>query len=366
MRRTTAFVGIVLVLMGLGMPGAADTSRFIALDVVTLANTVSRSMVPAGTAETAVLIVADDERAFAAPSLLGALPVHVPLLVTEGGELDDDVLEELDRATGRDESATVYAIGEAVDLAQPALESAGYTVIAFDGSDPTAVAAAAASGLFGAPAGTSQRVILVPAGDEVVAGIANALGIWLAIPVIPVTSSGFTTDAFIREVWAIGDFGGTPPPVTAPGPGIVRTFAAGDVFALALRLDELAGQEAGDSDPPTVVTQAPVVASTSGDTTTILVAATVAARRSLDGDRPPLLLVEGELDRDHEGRCNSATVDAATYCRLAAADGEVTFVGLATRAPEDRPDRSPLPATGAGLAAIGAVVVLSAFLRRRG
>jgi hypothetical protein len=135
--------------------------------------------------------------------------------------------------------------------------------------------------------------------------------------------------------------------------------------ALALELDELAGEELGDSTPPTVVTHAPVVASMSGDTTPVLVAATVAARRALDGDRPPLLLVEGELELGFEARCNSESADAATYCALAAADGQVTFVGLSTFAPDGQPEGDPMPATGAGLAAIGLVVLLGALLRRR-
>jgi len=362
MRRTIALLGGLLLAVGMAWPTIARTSRFITSDVVTLAASVSRSMVPAGAAEAAVLIVADDELGYAAPSLLASLPLNVPLLITEAGQLPGRVLEELHRATGRDESATVYLVGQAV-FAQAELEAAGYTVIAFDGVGPTAVAAFSAGELFGAPAGTSQRVIVVPAGNEVVAGLANALGIWLAIPVIPVDASGFTTDAFVREVWAVGDFGGSPPAVTTAGPGTVRSFQAADVFALALELANLAAAEPGDSAPPTMVSTAPIVASVSGDTTPALIAATVAARRSLDGDLAPLLLVDGAFDKDHAARCDGKTPDAASYCALAAADGEVTFVGLSTFA--GQPGDDPLPATGGGVALAGAVLAAAALLRRR-
>ncbi|MDX1512051.1 MAG: hypothetical protein R3249_11930 [Nitriliruptorales bacterium] len=363
MRRATALLGAVLVIGGLAWPTTATTSEFIAADVVSLAANVSAAMVPDGAAEAAVLITADDELAYGAPSLLAALPLNVPLLVTEAGTLSDGVLDELHRATGRDESATVHLVGDAA-FAQAELEAAGYTVIAHEGADATAVASAAATQLYGAPAGTSQRVILVPSGDEVTAALASALGIWLSIPVIPVGSAGFTSEAFVREVWAVGDFGGAVPPVSTAGPATLRTFDADDVFALALALDEQGGLEPGDSAPPTVVSHAPIVASVSGDTTPALVAATVAARRSLDGDRAPLLLVEDTFDHDFATRCDGDGADAASYCALAAADGDVTFVGLSDSAPDGQSD-DDLPATGGGIALVGAALVAGALLRRR-
>ena len=374
---TLALSALVLV-----VPAQATTTVIRGHDASDLAVAVSDATVPAGSAETAV-IVADDDPALlqAAASVLGGLPRPTPLLLTRPDHLDKATFDALERATGgpsRYEGVTVTLVGDVADRVSQELEAHGYTVLPTPAADPASVAVALANATYGSPGGTSQRVVLADASDPFAVAAADAYGVNVGVPVIPVDGDVPDLGVFLRQVIvvapaeAIGDAAAAH---TGTGSPTVTRIWDDDHTALSAGLAHLLAAEQGEGNPtPAPHAVAPVVASGTTDPAAGALASMVAERAAWDGNDAPLLLATDATPEAMAHACDgSGSGDAS--CPIDGVDGNVTALVLpGDGAPAGGADvvsaGARLPTTGGGRAglALGMLLAggaLSAWLRRR-
>ncbi|MFT5221778.1 MAG: hypothetical protein ACI867_000072 [Glaciecola sp.] len=291
----------------------------------------------------AFVIAADDAPADLAGvgAALGALPGDVSLLLTSPGVLEQAVATEIDRISGPGTVAFVIAD----EKIAAAVEARGLTVVLIVGATPTDIAVNLATATFGAPAGTGQRLI-VTAGDLRAAGIANAHGANLGIPVVPVQRA-YVGDVVLREILIVADPGVLKDDAVKDQPGapVLQRVVATDLDALGIRLGELLANEPKDGDLLERAGLAVIALDDDElDPHPALLAAVAGASFALDG-----------LDATVRVLPRAQSPDAAVFARL----------GLL--GPEQSPTQTPgapLPVTGGGLV-LGALLVGAGAMVRR-
>ncbi len=330
-------------------PAGAASTILVADSPSALSIAVSQATVDDGSAE-AVIVMGEsaDADLWGVPAALAATPGPASILLTSPSGPSPEVLAELDRASAP--GAVLYVVN--LPEVATALSARGHVVIPISGADAAATSLALADQTWGAPAGTTQRLVVVAAapGGHLLAAAANVHGANLGIPVLAL-GQGQTTDVsptVLRELRLVAD----PALVaddavgSASAPTVTRVFSA-DVADVAASLDDLVLAEPGDGDLRDRAgrTAVAIEADESHPAPAVL-AAVVAARDALDGYDARLEFV----------------ADPSAAAALDPGNG-VTFVGLG--AAEPAPEPAPLPATGGGIAIGAMVTALGWTLRRR-
>jgi len=285
--------------LGLTAAGAAATT-IVAADPVSMSITASQAVIPGGASSAVVLVDHDDEvLQVVAGSVAAGLPGYVPLLLADPEALDAVTLGELDRVSAGQPVRVAYLVGSFADAVVTRLEADGWAVTRVAGATALDTALALHAQTYGAPVGTSQRVLVVSdrPQDVLASSMAAVFGANVGIPVLPVGAVTPAVATQTREVIVVADpavvpddrltgFAGAPadgaPFGAVAGNAVVTRIWDADPVALAAALSARLLAEPGEGLPRGWLEPMPVIVEVA-DAAVAPVAAMVAARRSLDG-----------------------------------------------------------------------------------